>query len=114
MKQLPVEFQERMKTLLGDEYDDFLKSYDEKPVRPINEKLMFNVIKAAFLQRRKTLSNAVSHSDIGVSKDVIGDILEEQCNTRWRKFYKRPCREVLLIAEEQTNGRGTKGRSFFS
>ena len=33
MKQLPVEFQERMKTLLGSEYDDFLKSYDEKPVR---------------------------------------------------------------------------------
>ncbi|MBR2953074.1 MAG: RNA methyltransferase [Clostridia bacterium] len=33
MKSLPIEFQERMKTLLGDEYDDFLKSYDEKPVR---------------------------------------------------------------------------------
>jgi NOL1/NOP2/sun family putative RNA methylase len=33
MKQLPIEFQERMKNLLGDEYGDFLKSYDEKPVR---------------------------------------------------------------------------------
>ncbi len=33
MKQLPVKFQERMKSLLGDEYKDFLKSYDEKPVR---------------------------------------------------------------------------------
>lgn len=33
MKSLPIEFQERMKTLLGDEYDDFLKSYDEKSVR---------------------------------------------------------------------------------
>lgn len=33
MKQLPIEFQERMKTLLGNEYDDFFKSYDEKPVR---------------------------------------------------------------------------------
>ncbi len=33
MKQLPSEFTERMKNLLGDEYDDFLKSYDEKPVR---------------------------------------------------------------------------------
>lgn len=33
MKQLPVEFQERMKTLLGDEFEEFLKSYDEKPVR---------------------------------------------------------------------------------
>ena len=33
MKQLPIEFQERMKALLGDEYNDFLKSYDEKPIR---------------------------------------------------------------------------------
>ncbi len=33
MKQLPIEFQERMKNLLGDEYNDFLKSYDENPVR---------------------------------------------------------------------------------
>ena len=33
MKQLPLEFQERMKNLLGAEYEDFIKSYDEKPVR---------------------------------------------------------------------------------
>lgn len=33
MKQLPLEFQERMKKLLGAEYEDFLKSYDEKSVR---------------------------------------------------------------------------------
>lgn len=33
MKQLPFEFQERMKSLLGDEFDEFIKSYDEKPVR---------------------------------------------------------------------------------
>lgn len=33
MKQLPLEFQERMKNLLGAEYEDFLRAYDEKPVR---------------------------------------------------------------------------------
>ncbi len=33
MKQLPIEFQQRMKRLLGDEYNDFLMSYEEKPVR---------------------------------------------------------------------------------
>lgn len=33
MKQLPFEFQERMKAVLGDEFEGFLKSYDEKPVR---------------------------------------------------------------------------------
>ncbi len=33
MKQLPQEFLNRMKTLLGEEYDDFLKSYDLPPVK---------------------------------------------------------------------------------
>lgn len=33
MKQLPVEFENRMKKLLGDEFEDFKKSYDESPVR---------------------------------------------------------------------------------
>ncbi len=33
MKQLPEEFENRMRTLLGDEFDDFIKSYDEKPIR---------------------------------------------------------------------------------
>lgn len=33
MKQLPVEFENRMKILLGDEFEDFKKSYDESPVR---------------------------------------------------------------------------------
>ena len=33
MKNLPLEFQERMKKILGDEYEDFIKAYDEKPQR---------------------------------------------------------------------------------
>ena len=33
MKQLPVEFENRMKKLLGDEFEGFKKSYDEPPVR---------------------------------------------------------------------------------
>lgn len=33
MKQLPCEFENRMKTLLGDEFEDFKKSFDEPPVR---------------------------------------------------------------------------------
>ena len=33
MKQLPVEFENRMKTLLGDEFEDFKKSFNEPPVR---------------------------------------------------------------------------------
>jgi hypothetical protein len=33
MKQLPQEFENRMKILLGDEFEDFQKSFDEPPVR---------------------------------------------------------------------------------
>lgn len=33
MKQLPIEFENRMKTLLGDEFEDYIKSFDEPPVR---------------------------------------------------------------------------------
>lgn len=33
MKQLPVEFENRMKILLGDEFEDYKKSFDEPPVR---------------------------------------------------------------------------------
>ena len=33
MKKLPEEFLERMKSLLGDGYNDFLRSYDDLPVR---------------------------------------------------------------------------------
>lgn len=33
MKKLPLEFENRMKTLLGDEFEDFKKSFDEPPVR---------------------------------------------------------------------------------
>ena len=33
MKKLPQEFENRMKTLLGDEFEDFKKSFDEPPVR---------------------------------------------------------------------------------
>ena len=33
MKQLPIEFENRMKTLLGDEFEDFIKAFDEPPVR---------------------------------------------------------------------------------
>lgn len=33
MKDLPIEFSERMKTILGDEFDDYIKSLNESPVR---------------------------------------------------------------------------------
>ena len=32
MNGLPLEFKERMKQMLGEEYDAFLRSYEEKPI----------------------------------------------------------------------------------
>lgn len=76
-----------------------LSLYEQKPIQPISEKLMFNVIKAAFLQRRKTLSNAVSHSDIGVSKDVIGDILEQMGLSRDIRGEKLSVKEFAQFSD---------------
>lgn len=33
MKQLPIEFAERMKFILGDEYEEYIESFNEEPVR---------------------------------------------------------------------------------
>lgn len=50
--------------------------YDEPPVKVVDEKLFFRVIKAAFEQRRKTLVNALS-GKVDISKEEIQAALEE-------------------------------------
>lgn len=45
------------------------------PINPKNEKMFFKVVKSAFAQRRKTLSNSLS-SGLGVSKADIAKALE--------------------------------------
>lgn len=50
----------------------------EKPPVPVkDEKLFFRVVKASFGQRRKTLLNALSSGNLGVSKDVIRELLSK-------------------------------------
>lgn len=48
----------------------------EPPVRPENEKRFFEIVRAAFAQRRKTALNSLS-SSLGVSKDKVRAALEE-------------------------------------
>lgn len=48
----------------------------EPPVRPENEKRFFEIVRAAFAQRRKTALNSLS-SSLGVSKDKVRATLEE-------------------------------------
>lgn len=49
----------------------------EKVVNVNNEEIMFKIIKYAFMQRRKTLVNALEKSDIFSSKKEILEILEK-------------------------------------
>lgn len=49
----------------------------EKAVKVKNEKLMFKIIKYAFMQRRKTFVNALEKSNIFSSKAQIIEILEK-------------------------------------
>lgn len=48
----------------------------EPPVNVNDEKLFFRVVKASFLQRRKTLSNSLS-SGLSMSKQKINELLEK-------------------------------------
>ncbi len=50
--------------------------YNSPPFEVYNETLFFDVIKAAFLQRRKTLSNALASFFPLLTKEEIGDLLE--------------------------------------
>ena len=45
-------------------------------VKVRNEKLMFEIIKSAFMQRRKTLLNALTNANVFSSKDEGTKILE--------------------------------------
>ena len=45
------------------------------PIEVNNEEILFKLIKAAFMQRRKTLLNGLSNSNLFSSKDEIRDIL---------------------------------------
>ncbi len=55
-----------------------LTGYEEKPVKVNDEKLMFNLIRAAFNQRRKTLQNAIANSsDLGFTKAEVEKSLEK-------------------------------------
>lgn len=52
-----------------------IRLYKERPYHPKNEALMFRTIKAAFAQRRKTLSNALSAGFGELTKEQINDVI---------------------------------------
>ena len=55
-----------------------LTCHQEKPVQVQDEKLMFNIIRASFNQRRKTLANGLKNSpEIDFSKEEIEGAIEK-------------------------------------
>ncbi len=52
-----------------------IKLHREKPCKPQNEDMLFRTIKAAFGQRRKTLSNALGAGFPELSKDQINEAI---------------------------------------
>ena len=54
-----------------------LTRYEEAPVKAEDETFMFNLIRASFNQRRKTLVNGLQNGGLGLSKERILAALEE-------------------------------------
>ncbi|WP_022772108.1 16S rRNA (adenine(1518)-N(6)/adenine(1519)-N(6))-dimethyltransferase RsmA [Butyrivibrio sp. AE2015] len=54
----------------------YLKRHDKRPVQVKDEKYMFEIIRTAFNQRRKTLSNSLSNNpSLRVTRDQVQDAL---------------------------------------
>lgn len=54
-----------------------LTKHDRPPVEVTDERLMFDIIRASFNQRRKTLVNGLNNSDrLNLPKEVISDVVE--------------------------------------
>ena len=71
----------------------------EKPVKPADEKVFFNCVKAAFSQRRKTLLNSMQTLQ-GVSKELIREILENSGIEPTRRAETLTIEEFAKIANE--------------
>ena len=55
-----------------------LTRHEKPPVEVKDEKLMFDIIRASFNQRRKTLANGLNNSDkITCSKEIITKAIEK-------------------------------------
>lgn len=70
---------------------------------PKDEKLMFRVIKAAFSQRRKTISNSIA-SGMSLDKSELRDILEEAGVQPTARAEKLTLRDYARIADVMTEG----------
>ena len=54
-----------------------LTRYEESPVQVNDEKYMFNIIRASFNQRRKTLANGLTNGGLGLTREMVTDALAQ-------------------------------------
>lgn len=54
-----------------------LTRYEESPVQVDDEKYMFNIIRASFNQRRKTLANGLTNGGLGLTREMVTDALAQ-------------------------------------
>ncbi|SHI25970.1 16S rRNA (adenine1518-N6/adenine1519-N6)-dimethyltransferase [Butyrivibrio fibrisolvens DSM 3071] len=74
--------------------------YEQMPVVVEDEKFFFQVVKAAFSQRRKTLVNGLSNNkELGISKDMAGDALEKIGRTRTERGEKLSLKEFAQLSD---------------
>ena len=53
-----------------------LERYSQPPVDVKDAHLMFNIIRASFNQRRKTMTNSVVNAGLGITKERLLEALE--------------------------------------
>lgn len=74
--------------------------YEQMPVVVEDEKFFFQVVKAAFSQRRKTLVNGLSNNkELGISKEMAGDALEQIGRTRTERGEKLSLKEFAQLSD---------------
>ncbi|WP_022755565.1 16S rRNA (adenine(1518)-N(6)/adenine(1519)-N(6))-dimethyltransferase RsmA [Butyrivibrio fibrisolvens] len=74
--------------------------YEQMPVEVEDEAFFFQVVKAAFSQRRKTLVNGLSNNkELGVSKNMAGDALEKIGRSRTERGEKLSLEEFGRLSD---------------
>lgn len=75
----------------------------EPRVKTLDEKMFFKVVKAAFAQRRKTLTNSLS-SGLSISKDVVAQVLAKSELPATTRAEQLTLEDFAKIADAITQG----------
>ena len=71
--------------------------YTDKPVKPTDKDIFFQVVKAAFGQRRKTLSNSLGL--LGLAKDKVRELLDQADIDGKRRGETLSLQEFKILAD---------------